>query len=55
VLIGRHHWAGVFETALGDRGARDYLASRVPVLIECGDVATGLDEDFPPDRGHDTT
>ena len=27
VLLGRAHWAGVVETADGDRGARDYLAA----------------------------
>src|SRR3954447_18249611 len=28
VLLGRDHWAGVVETAVGDQGARAYLASR---------------------------
>ena len=45
VLIGRDHWAGVSETALGDRGARDYLAARDVVTVECGDLATGADVD----------
>lgn len=45
VLIGRDHWAGVVESATGDRGARDYLAAHGTVLVECGDLATGADVD----------
>lgn len=45
VLLGRDHWAGVMETATGDRGARDYLASHDVELVECGDLATGADVD----------
>lgn len=45
VLIGRDHWAGVVATAEGDRGARDYLASHEVALVECGDLATGVDVD----------
>lgn len=45
VVIGRDHWTGVVTTASGDRGARDYLASRAVTLVECGDLATGLDVD----------
>ena len=45
VLIGRDHWAGVIETSVGDRGARDYLAAREVMLVECGDLATGVDVD----------
>ena len=45
VLIGRDHWVGVVETATGDRGARDYLATHDVVLVECGDLATGADVD----------
>ena len=45
VLIGRDHWTGVVETATGDRGARDYLATHDVVLVECGDLATGADVD----------
>ncbi len=47
VLIGRAHWAGVAESAGGDRGARDYLAARQVDLVECGDLATGADVDRP--------
>lgn len=47
VLIGRDHWAGVIGSARGDRGARDYLRSHPPRLVECGDLATGRDMDTP--------
>lgn len=47
VLLGRGHWAAVGDVASGDRGARDYLASRDVVLVECGDLATGRDRDTP--------
>ncbi|TYL51404.1 nucleotidyltransferase family protein [Nocardioides sp. BGMRC 2183] len=51
VLLGRDHWMPVAEAAQGDRGARDYLASRAVWLIECGDLATGRDIDRPdPER-----
>jgi len=45
VLIGREHWAGVIESATGDRGARTYIATHDVVLVECGDLATGHDVD----------
>ncbi|HET7432394.1 MAG TPA: nucleotidyltransferase family protein [Nocardioides sp.] len=47
VLLGRDHWAGVVATAVGDQGARAYLAGRAVTLVECGDVATGRDVDEP--------
>lgn len=53
VVIGRDHWAGVIESATGDQGARGYLGrpqidSGVEPeveLVECGDLATGVDVD----------
>jgi len=45
VLLGRDHWAGVVETAVGDQGARAYLADRDVTLVECADLATGRDVD----------
>ena len=48
VVLGREHWAGVVEDAVGDRGARDYLAVRDVVGVECGDLASGADRDTPP-------
>ncbi len=47
VLLGREHWAGVRASAVGDQGARDYLAARQVRLVECGDLATGHDVDAP--------
>jgi len=47
VLLGRDHWSGVLGTATGDRGARDYLATHDVTLVECGDLATGRDQDTP--------
>jgi CTP:molybdopterin cytidylyltransferase MocA len=48
VLLGRAHWVGVAATAVGDRGARDYLAAHPVRLVEVGDVAAGTDLDERP-------
>jgi CTP:molybdopterin cytidylyltransferase MocA len=45
VLLGRDHWAGVIRSAVGDQGARAYLATRDVTPVECGDLATGHDVD----------
>lgn len=45
VLIGRDHWAGVVEAAVGDQGARGYLKAHDVRLVECGDLAGGRDVD----------
>lgn len=47
VLLGRDHWRDIGLSSHGDRGARDYLAAHDPVLVECGDLATGEDRDRP--------
>ena len=48
VLLGRAHWAGVRAAAVGDAGARGYLAGRADVaLVECGDLAVADDVDTP--------
>ncbi|WP_433299655.1 nucleotidyltransferase family protein [Pseudonocardia sp. CA-142604] len=48
VLIGRSHWAGVRAAAVGDAGARGYLAGNPDlVLVECGDLADPDDVDTP--------
>jgi CTP:molybdopterin cytidylyltransferase MocA len=47
VLIGRDHFEGVLAGAAGDAGARDYLQSHPPVLLECGDIGGGRDVDTP--------
>lgn len=48
VLLGCDHWAGVAVAAMGDRGARDYLADHAVFVVECGDLATGRDVDTLP-------
>ncbi|MBE8520998.1 nucleotidyltransferase family protein [Amycolatopsis sp. H6(2020)] len=50
VLLGRRWWGDVAESAQGDRGARDWLATRNDLtLIECGDLGSGRDVDRPGD------
>ncbi|MDX2543409.1 nucleotidyltransferase family protein [Streptomyces sp. WI04-05B] len=51
VLFGAAHWAGVAASAVGDRGARDYLGAHEDTitLVECGDVAEPYDIDTPAD------
>lgn len=45
VLLGQEHWQGVLDASRGDAGARAYLRSANPVLVECGDLASGVDID----------
>jgi CTP:molybdopterin cytidylyltransferase MocA len=47
VLLGRDHWQGEIVDATGDEGAKGYLATHPPVLVECGDLAGGEDVDRP--------
>ena len=49
VLLGREHWAAIRQAAVGDRGARGLLDGPGTTLVECGDLATGLDVDRPTD------
>lgn len=51
VLLGREHWAGAARQAVGDVGARDYLASRATqlVLVPCDTLADPRDLDRPTD------
>jgi nicotine blue oxidoreductase len=51
VLLAREHWAGVAAGAVGDQGARAYLAGRDVTLVEVGDVAEGIDLDDRPAEG----
>ncbi|MBA3293424.1 MAG: NTP transferase domain-containing protein [Geodermatophilaceae bacterium] len=48
VLLGRTHWVGVAAAAIGDQGARGYLATRDVLEVECADVADPADLDYPP-------
>ncbi|MET7389575.1 nucleotidyltransferase family protein [Streptomyces sp. NPDC005385] len=54
VLFGAGHWAGIAETATGDRGARAYLKAHQDAitLVECGDVAQAFDIDTEADLVH---
>ncbi|WP_426595016.1 nucleotidyltransferase family protein [Cellulomonas sp. McL0617] len=45
VLIGAHHWQPLAATLRGDRGARPYLRTHGVLVIECGDLHHGRDED----------
>ena len=45
VVLGRAHWQRVAGVATGDAGARDYLAAHDAALVECGDLASGVDVD----------
>lgn len=47
-VIGRHHWAGVVASAVGDQGARSYFELTAHELVECGDLARGHDVDEDP-------
>lgn len=51
VVLGADHFAGVLASATGDRGARDYLAHRRVLTVECGDLAGGRDVDRNPGAG----
>lgn len=50
VVLGRSHWPGVAASAVGDRGARDYLDEHLDalILVEVGDVASPADLDVEP-------
>ena len=48
VLLARRHWEGAAASAVGDRGARTYLAEREVVAVEVGDIASGDDLDVRP-------
>jgi nicotine blue oxidoreductase len=51
VLLGRGHWAAISDGAVGDAGARAFMAARpeLVVEVECGDVASGDDVDTAED------
>ena len=47
VVLGRAHWPGILAAANGDVGARAYFDRHLPTLVECGDLASGRDIDWP--------
>lgn len=51
VTLGRDHWAEVARLAVGDTGARPFLAANpgLVTLVECADVSSVDDVDRPAD------
>jgi CTP:molybdopterin cytidylyltransferase MocA len=50
VLFGQRWWPEIAERAAGDRGARDWLATRSDLrLVDCSDLGRGTDVDTPAD------
>lgn len=49
VLVGADHLAPLLATLEGDRGARAYLEDHQALLVACGDLATGADDDGRPE------
>jgi len=50
VRFARRHWSSIRESAVGDEGARTFLARRTDItFVEIGDVASGYDIDIPPE------
>ena len=47
VLVGADHVAPLLATLAGDQGARRYLDEHSALAVECGDLATGTDDDGP--------
>ena len=48
VLLGSEHWEAICHNAIGDKGARDYLATHLVRTLDCTDLASGEDVDHPP-------
>lgn len=48
VLVGPAHLVPLAATLRADRGAQDYLRTAGAHEVECGDLATGRDDDRPP-------
>lgn len=53
VVIGAAHFAAVAESLVADEGAHRYLREHVPLLVACGDLATGRDVDTNPPAGEE--
>ncbi len=53
VKFSRSHWQGIIDSAQGDVGARNYLATRNDVFyLPLDSLATGSDIDTPEDFAH---
>ncbi len=47
VVLGRQHWSPIAADVSGDEGAKSYLRAHGCVLVDCGDLASGADQDEP--------
>ena len=47
VLIGRDHWPTLAKSLTGDGGANAYLREHGVELVECSDLSSGVDIDYP--------
>ncbi|EEN89943.1 hypothetical protein RHOER0001_3105 [Rhodococcus erythropolis SK121] len=47
VLIGRDHWPTLAKSLTGDGGANTYLREHGVELVECSDLSSGVDVDYP--------
>ena len=47
VLIGRDHWPTLAKSLTGDGGANTYLRKNGVELVECSDLSSGVDVDYP--------
>lgn len=48
VVIGRSHWDALDRSLHGDVGAGPYLRAHSAEPVDCSDLATGVDVDYPP-------
>ncbi|WP_439032399.1 nucleotidyltransferase family protein [Gordonia terrae] len=48
VYLGADHFGPALDVLAGDRGAQGYLRGRDVTVIECGDLASGVDIDERP-------
>ncbi|MHA6742445.1 nucleotidyltransferase family protein [Rhodococcus erythropolis] len=47
VIIGRDHWPALIASLVGDSGANGYLRAHHADQVECSDLSTGRDVDYP--------
>jgi CTP:molybdopterin cytidylyltransferase MocA len=47
VVLGRSHWDAFVGSLTGDTGGRQFLVTNAAVSIDCSDLGTGQDVDYP--------
>lgn len=47
VVIGRDHWPALIASLAGDSGANAYLRAHHADHVECSDLSSGRDQDYP--------